>query len=260
MQEVRGHQNVSLSPSTDLAGEVTDNRFMRIELPDMNQKLPEPPNTESPVDDLESSPSRTQSLDVEHFLPHVEKSITSKSAGCPDGIPGQDPTSRWVKRLKLSSEDSIGYVTKSSKMGEASSYEKVNRIFNKLKRCSITTADQKLGNHRGQELSLDRETVLLNKDKCFSTESEKKGQDLTTLYPWIRRWCTNQTPSQQKKPKPEPVVICAPCTSNATLNDLHKQNFPSIAAMALMGKAMSGFQPCEFRKRGSCTLWNVNGF
>ncbi|KAL9257428.1 hypothetical protein AKJ16_DCAP11691, partial [Drosera capensis] len=48
----------------------------------------------------------------------------------------------------------------------------------------------------------------------------------------------------------ESVVICDPESTKLGLDDLEKRPFPSIAAMALMGEAMKGFHPREFRRRG----------
>ena len=143
---------------------------------------------------------------------------------CPDDPLGPEPSSKWFKRLKMSTSDSFAHGTKSSKMGEVSSREKVNKMFNKIMNCSKTSSVRK-----SQEISLSRS--------------------------WIHRWCRHRAASPNKKP--DAVVLCEPQSSKATLDEHQKKQFPSIAAMALMGKAINGFHPCEFRRKGSLIVWST---
>lgn len=70
-------------------------------------------------------------------------------------------------------------------------------------------------------------------------------------------WCHNQTASPQKKP--EAVMVCEPQCSKA-VDEFQKKQFPRIAAIVLMGKAMCGSHPREFRKRGSFVHWVIRDF
>ncbi|XP_041010257.1 uncharacterized protein LOC121254331 [Juglans microcarpa x Juglans regia] len=228
------------------------------ELCDINQALPDLPALASPVDCRETSPSRTKSLDVEHLLlSHVEQPGISKSSDCPDGHLGPEPSSRWVKRLKLSSCSSA-HGTKSSKLEEASSHEKVKKFFSKVLKCGTTSSDPTMGRCHGKEqMALDQNAIFLRNGHPSTVDSVKKSQHVTLSNPWIRRWCHNSATSPRKTPKS--VVVCQPQCSKATLDDFQKKQFPSVAAMALMGKAMRGFRSCEFRKRGSLIVWNSKG-
>lgn len=233
---------------------------MSRELCDINQALPDLPALASPVGCGETSPSRTQSLDVEHILSHAEQPGTSKSSGYPDGPLGPEPSSRWVKRLKLSSCSSAhaAHGTKSSKLEEAPSHEKVNKFFSKLWKCGTTSSDPMMGRWHGKgQMALDQNAISFWNREPSSVDSAKKSQHITLSHPWIRRWCHNQATAPRKTPNS--VVVCQPRCSNATLDDFQKKQFPSIAAMALMGKAMRGFRSCEFRKRGSFVVWNTEG-
>jgi hypothetical protein len=240
------------SQATDAsAREEMGGRLLNRELCDMNQALPAFP---SPVGCGETSTSRTQSLDAEHLLSHAEQAIIPKPNGCPDDLLGPEPSSRWVKRLKLSGSD-FAHGTKSSKMGQGSSHEKVNKFFSKFLRCGITSSEPTEGRSHGKEQMEDQKPMLLRNDKSSSIESVKKSQCVTLSHPWIRRWCHNQTASPRKNP--EAVVVREPQSSKAA--EFQKKQFPSIAAMALMGKSMCGFHPCEFRKEGSFVAWNTKG-
>lgn len=210
------------------------------------------------MDVREPSISRTQSLDVEHLLSTAEHPTNSKSSACPDDLLGSDPCRRWVKRLKPSTSYSFAYGTKSSRMGEASSHEKVSKIFSKILKCSKTSPEPKMSKSYGKEqMVIDQTAELLRNAEFSSSDSVRKSQDISLSHAWIQRWCHN--PSASLKKKPEAIVVCEPKVSKATL-DFQKKQFPSIAAMALMGKAMTSFRPCEFRKRGSFVVWNTNGY
>jgi hypothetical protein len=54
-------------------------------------------------------------------------------------------------------------------------------------------------------------------------------------------------------------MVCEPQWSKA-VDEFQKKQFPSIVAMVLMGKALCGFHPCEFRKRGSLVVWVICDF
>ncbi|KAK8587225.1 hypothetical protein V6N13_086220 [Hibiscus sabdariffa] len=93
--------------------------------------------------------------------------------------------------------------------------------------------------HVRPELALDQTTMLL-KDGDSSGDSTRKNQELSLSKSWIHRWRRQRSTSLDTKP----------------FDELQKKQFPSIAAMALMGKAMNGFHPCEFRRKGSLILWS----
>ncbi|KAJ6716789.1 hypothetical protein OIU74_009336 [Salix koriyanagi] len=210
----------------------TNCRQMNTELPDIKQELPVLTGVARSPDDMETSTSRTQSLDVECFLPRPEHSINSKSSDCHDAPSRLDPYSRWVKRLKPSASDSLWLWKNISEP-------------KKSKSCGTEQAvtDQTAESPRNAE--------------SISTDLARKSQEITLSHAWVRRWCHNPSASPKKKPKT--VVVSEPECSEATL-DLQKKQFPSIAAMALMGKAMNGFRSCEFRKQGSSVVWNTRGF
>lgn len=80
----------------------------------------------------------------------------------------------------------------------------------------------------------------------------KKQLELLTSLSWVQRWLHNRSATAQKRPKS--VVVCETYGSKMSLGDFQKKQAPSIAAMALMGKAITSFQPCEFQKTLLCSL------
>ncbi|KAI5314172.1 hypothetical protein L3X38_043348 [Prunus dulcis] len=107
-----------------------------------------------------------------------------------------------------------------------------------------------------EQMALDQTATLLRNGESSSIDSGAKIQNITLSHPWIRRW-SNKIASQKKS---EAVVVFKSQRLKATVAEFQKKQFPSIAAMALMGKAMSGFHPCEFANKGSFVVWNTKGF
>lgn len=253
---MQGVENVSSSqPKLSSNSEEVRGKLLRTELPDINEEPPAQFSAASPMGYGEPSTSRTQSLDVDHLLSNAGNPANFKSILSPVGTLGQNPSSRWVKRLKMSPPGSFAHGTKSAKMGEAASHEKVNKFFQNLKG-SITSNEPTSDTHRGREqMKLNQTATLLKNDESSPADSVKKGENITLSHSWVRRWCRSEVVSPQEKSKA--VVIYEPQSSKAAFEDFQKEQFPSIAAMALMGKAMNGFGPCEFRKRGSFVVWNT---
>lgn len=233
-----------LAPAREIGG-----RYSRAKLPDINQEAPELAVCTSSTD---TSTSRTQSLDADHLLSNAEQPTSFKSIACPVGCLEQESSSRWVKRLKLSPTSAHG--TKSSKMQEVFSHEKVNNVFSKIKKCGITSPEPITDRSHGSEQAALNQRASLWNDKSSSLDSVKEKRDAALSHPWIRRWCRNQVPSSLKKSKA--VVDSKPQCPKGTTDKFQKKQFPSLAAMALMGKAMVGFRSCQFTKRGSSVVWS----
>ncbi|OVA07071.1 hypothetical protein BVC80_1117g79 [Macleaya cordata] len=198
--------------------------------------------------------SRTESLGVEHLLSHIEPPVCVNSSASQD-VPEVQPSNRLVKRLKLSASDSLAYGVKSSGTGDTSSGEKVNKLFAKIMSYNINISDPTLSKHLGRrQMELDKSVVLFRNSECPCMGPMKENQDLILSHPWIQRWCRSQ--AEVPLIKPAAPVVCEPQVSKPT----SRKQLPSIAAMALMGKASYSYRPCEFRKRGPVVVWNTEGF
>ncbi|KAL7082731.1 hypothetical protein ACP275_14G120300 [Erythranthe tilingii] len=206
-------------------------------LPDINLQLPALPAVASSSENVGPTSSRTQSLEMETLIAQAEqpkpKSNDSSEA---------DPTNRWVKRLKLNSTNSSAQGTKSSSLAEKSSHRKMKKLFGSILESGSTTSTSEPTSRKHHS----------NKNE------EEKGKRLLLSHAWIKRWRKNRL--ELTETKPETVVICEPNSSKLSLDDLQKKQFPSIAAMALMGKAMNGLKSCEHQKRGPLTVWNTKTF
>ena len=227
------------------ASEKTKANSMNTALPDINQ--------EPPVVDRETSTSRTHSLGVERLLSHAEEHARSKSG---NSSLGPDPCSRWVKRLKLCTLGSA-HGTESVTIGESSSHEKANNFFTETLKGTKASLEPKVVYHAEEQMVPDPPATVLTNDKSSFTEA-KKAVEITLSHPWIQRWSHKRSASFQKRH--ESVELHGPKSSNAVLEELQKEQFPSIAAMALMGKAMNSLNPSQLMKKGPVTVWNAKGF
>lgn len=212
------------------------------EVPDMNLDLWPLPATVTSSENGDPPSSRTKSLEMDILLTHAKQSKHLSSSSLDDS-PVANPGNRCMKRLKWSSSHSAAQVTKSSIKDETSFQEKLNDNF---------------GSSRGSAI-ISSEKPTFRKpqgtDQYFSVNPSKKDLKLLLSHSWIQRWQHNG--SSSTKNKSSTTMFCDPQSSNLTLKGLQNEQFPSIAAMALMGRAMSGFKPCELQKRGSLTVWNV---
>lgn len=242
--------NIPTLQALDCSGKEVGHKSLNTKLPDLNLELP------ALTDKLEPTSSTTQSLDLRLFLGHNEQPSPLKADFCLATLLEDKAGSRWVKRLKLSASTPFSLGTKSSNVSGKLSHEKANKCRSKISRVTITGSEPVAGKLRGEELMAHDRTLVLAKNSDSSLmDVMKKQHELLTSLSWVQRWLHNRSATAQKRPKS--VVVCEPYGSKLSLGDFQKQQTPSIAAMALMGKAITGFQPCEFQKRGPCVVWNT---
>ncbi|KAE8651876.1 uncharacterized protein LOC101215624 [Cucumis sativus] len=245
----------SKSPLLSVSAASSDRKQIEDRLPkkrllDINERPPNRSTSASLMDNEESSTSKTQTLDVEHLLPNAEQPRFSNSNAPPEDCSKREKDNEWVKRLRPCASESV-HDTKSTKKEEDSSCDKANRLFSKMK-CSSTSSDRSRGPLRGQE-QLGQEQLTIAQATTIVKDSRSTNREMILSSPWIRRLCHD-------RPAPcarnlETTVVRKSQDSKPTLD----QAFPSIAAMALMGKTVTGLPPCEFIRRGSSLVWNNEG-
>ncbi|KAL6011373.1 hypothetical protein ACLOJK_001819 [Asimina triloba] len=236
------------------------------ERPAVNEELSLALAQEFHVENRELSESRTESFDAEHLLSHLEQPENSHISPWQGGCVDPAQSNRWVKRLRSGASDSFAFANKSLKMGDASSGDNVNELFGRgIVACSKTSSEPTSGKCliSSQRRSLDKAMLSLKNRESSLADSVKDFQDLST-YSWIQRWRRNRDWRSQERPIPK--VVCDPNSSKVASKeaskvapDLPRKQFPSIAAMALMRKAVNNFSPCEFRKNESFVVWSTNG-
>lgn len=198
----------------------------------MNEEPPLVLDVENSVDGHrgETSNSATQSMNVDNFVSRECKRVRLE--------PEPEPSSRWVKRLKTTASDSSGHAETKSlmKIEEASPFQKGNNnMFLEILKSGINNLQP-----RNQEPVMSQIKNL-----------NQGGEDITLLHSWIQRWCKKKT-TLTDQPGGQDVSF-----EPEDQKEIGKKHFPSIAAMALMGKALTGLNPYGLRKTDSLMVWNV---
>ncbi|XP_021904595.1 uncharacterized protein LOC110819644 isoform X1 [Carica papaya] len=255
-KDTKGGKN----PSTSLAAiasarEDAGSGVPNTELTTSSQELLAIPGRESSADDKETSTSRTQSLDVEHLLSNAEQPTNNKPGSSLHGCVEDELGSRWVKRLRRSVSDSFGHGTKILKMGQTCSVGKLQKDPSKSWNHNVINSEPKQAEYAKADV-LDQPATFLKDSEACLPGGKEKNEEITFSHPWIRRWCHKKAVSPEEKSE----GVCEPQSSKEILGEFEKKQFPSIAAMALVGKAMNGLSPCEIRKSGSVIIWNTKGF
>ncbi|XP_042057866.1 uncharacterized protein LOC121802296 isoform X1 [Salvia splendens] len=238
--------------SNDVSYRKLGQRWMNSELPDINIELPaltggaasSPPN-------ISPSSSKTVTLERDELLEHPK----AKSHFSLDESPHADAGSRWLKRLKLSSNSSI-QGGKSPDYASTTPQERRSRLFDSIPRSIMTRSKPNLSKHRGET------SVLSEKIRGFELDADRfienpndKAEALLLSHAWIQRLLPNGGRKSKRKSGTEAVL--EPESSKLALEKLEKEQLPSIAAMALMAKVLTCFQQCELQNKGSYTVWNT---
>ncbi|XP_078169113.1 uncharacterized protein LOC144563499 isoform X2 [Carex rostrata] len=87
--------------------------------------------------------------------------------------------------------------------------------------------------------NISNNAPMLNPNRLKIESSNPSWVPEQQVKSWLQRWCVKKSVSE---------------------GGFEGRRFPSIAAMAMMGKAMNKFRPGEFEKRGPSVVWNNNEF
>ncbi|GKD97357.1 F-box protein, partial [Tanacetum coccineum] len=214
----------------------------KIELPDINLEVSDVPAASGSIEKAEPCTSRTQSLDMNALQFNVDNRSPSNSNECSNSNMGSEAGSRWIKRLKLTASSNLAVGTKTSKLAEPSSHGK---------KLAEPSSQGKL-----KDKCHGKESESVMAESCsVDTHTKRDCKDITLSHSWIQRWSHSQNQKNAAI-----VETDKPEDSKFTTDELQKKQFPSIAAMALMGKAMTGFQQCKFQKKESFVVWNTKAF
>ena len=107
--------------------------------------------------------------------------------------------------------------------------------------------DMALPCNRTDTGAIDRvkEDQSLDEGKKLQEKQERTPILEKSVNSWIGRWCQGGTPVYHEDPGQGRQA-----TKPGRLSEELEGQFPSIAAMAMMGRAMNKFWPCEHQKKG----------
>ncbi|KAL5226649.1 hypothetical protein ABZP36_014914 [Zizania latifolia] len=155
-----------------------------------------------------------------------------------------DPSDKWLKRLQHDTSDSHVPCPKKQKVGDGPLTGGTCTVFGRVfdHESNNSTAVIKHGK--------DTPTCERLVDQ---QNQEGSPMPAKTLNRWIGRWCRGGTPVFHGASNLERQA-----NSNIPNDELEGQ-FPSIAAMAMMGRVMNKLRPCELQKRGPSVVWRTEG-
>ncbi|XP_011623612.1 uncharacterized protein LOC18422612 isoform X1 [Amborella trichopoda] len=203
----------------------------------------------------ELSTPRTQSLEADHLLSGYHEAETSHSPFQQEGDVSLNLSNRWVKRLRLSTSESLNM--NSSEVGKMPPKHESIKLFSKVLNYQRGSSGAISKGKRPRNLIENPDTssnhlVILGHGGTFAKLLNEKTESIFSD-PWIQRW---RAPSREIHPVLDPEQVTCEPERVPERKDFQKQ-FPSVAAMALMGKAISNFRPSEFKKKGSLIIWSA---
>ncbi|KAD6454191.1 hypothetical protein E3N88_08897 [Mikania micrantha] len=214
-------------------------RKRKIKLSDINLETPAQPNASSSTEKTEPCMSRTQSLDMSKLHYNLDQTANSNSNQCSNNNPGSESGSRWIKRLKLT---------------ETSSHEKINRLFTTTTEGKPERESENCHGKKSESLTgkFFQQNSEIQMGESSAVETRHECNEISLSHYWIQRWCHKQNqmiPANQDPLQPDDF--------ESETDEFLKKQFPSIAALALMGKAMTGFPQCRLQRKESCVVWDT---
>lgn len=193
----------------------------------------------------EWSRSKTSSMNIDLVLYKISRMRNPISSALIESPVCSEPSDKWLKRLGHDVSDPYFLSSKRSKVGDDSTPGGACTVFGQELGCDMGK-DGMLNHVKEDEPAHGR--LINQKNREDSPTSSK------CLSRWIGRWCQGGTPlfhatSNVEKHTPK---------SNMPPDDLEGQ-FPSIAAMAMMGRVMNKLRPRELQRRGPSVVWKTQG-
>ncbi|PUZ64890.1 hypothetical protein GQ55_3G179200 [Panicum hallii var. hallii] len=197
---------------------------------------------------IASKPScmpRTRITNLDLILSQMSRMRNQISSGIVQPPIGAEPSDRWLKRLQLDISDPDIPGSKRPKIGDSPPLGQTNCLFGMALPCNKIDAEM-IGRAKADQ-SLDEGNNELQDKRGRSPVPAK------SMSSWIGRWCQGGTS----------VFHEDPCQGRqATKHDQPSEElegqFPSIAAMAMMGRVMNKLRPCEHQKQGPFVVWKTD--
>ncbi|CAO2165984.1 unnamed protein product [Urochloa humidicola] len=200
---------------------------------------------ETCTNNQEWSMSKPSSMNLDLVLSQISRMRNPISSALIDSPVCSEPSDRWLKRLQNDILDPRLPCSKRSKVGDGPPPGGSCTVFGQELTFDMGKADMI---NQAKEVQL-RYGRLINQQNLEGSLISAKS-----LNSWIGRWSQGGTPIYHGTSNVEKQTS----KLNLLPDDLEGQ-FPSIAAMAMMGRAMNKLRPCELQKRGPSVVWKTQG-
>ncbi|RCV16656.1 hypothetical protein SETIT_3G155700v2 [Setaria italica] len=187
--------------------------------------------------------TRITNLDL--ILSQMSRMRNQISSGMVQPPIGAEPSDRWLKRLQLDISDPDIPGSKRPKIGDSPPLGETKCLFDMALPCNKID---------GEMIGCAKEDQGLDEgNNELQDKQERTSVPAKSMNSWIGRWCQGGTSvfhedlgqgRQERKP-------------DQPSEELEGQ-FPSIAAMAMMGRVMNKLRPCEHQKKGPFVVWKTD--
>ncbi|WOL20628.1 hypothetical protein Cni_G29433 [Canna indica] len=197
--------------------------------------------------DMELNTSRTESLIALQVASHIPSSDVQNCNDMVENPAQAKHFDQWLKRLRPRPSDACGLDYKRLKIGDDTASTEI---------CSFLTAKHKAFIFDMTECT--EEQQITNRGRCLSSTPECSCElSSKEAQYWIQRWCRKNPQKAKAQANVATPWICHPENLKVIPEDVDGKQFPSIRAMALMGRAIKNYQTCGFHQKGSSTVWNT---
>lgn len=171
---------------------------------------------------------------------HIQTASNPNPSSAVGNVLESEARSRWLKRLRSKPAASPAIGSKKFKSGD--------------------------GPPSGQTCykipTSPKEKQAVHSKKLTTSSRFSSGVSMENFCTWIQRWCCKNTQKNEAVAAAATPVSCQAANSHLTQSHkaMKQQQFPSLAAMALVGRVIKQFHTCVFHRVGSSVVWNIEPF
>lgn len=198
------------------------------------------------------STSRTESMNVDQVFSHVQRSKISNTSSIIENSAQMEQCKRWLKRLRHKSSDAFGLGSKRTKIGDHPINAEV---------CSFLSKAHNYDTSSSAMTKCPKEQQIPDTTKDIPNTSEcSYGLSARDVQYWIKRWCYKTPQTVEAHVSVVTPGLWEPENRKVLPDNIEGKQFPSIRAMALMGRAMNKFRTGQFQRKESSVVWNIEDF
>jgi len=188
---------------------------------------------------------KTRITNLDLILSQMSRMRNQISSGIVQPPIGAEPSDRWLKRLQLDISDPDIPGSKRPKIGDSPPLGQTNFLFGMALPCN--KIDSGMIGRAKEDQGLDEGNNELQDKQGRSPVPAK------SMTSWIGRWCQGGTAVFHEDP-----CQGRQATKHGQPSEELEGQFPSIAAMAMMGRVMNKLRPCEHQKKGPTVVWKTD--
>ncbi|KAJ8460725.1 hypothetical protein OPV22_033651 [Ensete ventricosum] len=179
------------------------------------------------------STSRTESMNADQVFPHIQRS-NSNTNSIIENSAQVEYCKRWLKRLRHKSTGAFGLGSKRTKIGDHPSNTEV---------CSFLSKAHNYDTSSSATTKCPKEQQIPDTTKDIpSTPECSYGVSTRDVQYWIKRWCYKTPRTVEAHVSVVTPRLCKLENRKVLPDNIEGKQFPSIRAMALMGRAMNKFR------------------